>query len=166
MVIDVPENLVIFLPYVSDVTVALDAFPGREFPAMIKEIGKEASMTTRTYPVTLLLDKHKDVRIFAGMAGEARVEKADLPETILPQIEIPISAIFSPVDTQQSYVWVIDKGSMTVSQRAVTLGQMSERGIGIEEGIKPGEWIVTAGVNFIRDGQKVTLMPEEIEPIG
>jgi multidrug efflux pump subunit AcrA (membrane-fusion protein) len=53
--ISVPESLISYAPYVERTTVTFDAFPGFEVPAMIKEIGREASQATRTYPVPLIM---------------------------------------------------------------------------------------------------------------
>ena len=69
MIIDIPEHLIINAAYVKDAFVVFDAFPGREIAATIKEIGTEASSTTRTYPVTLIMDQPEDIRILPGMTG-------------------------------------------------------------------------------------------------
>ena len=56
-VINIPESLISYVPDVTDVRVTFDPFPGREIPAAVKEIGTEASDSTRTYPVTLIMDQ-------------------------------------------------------------------------------------------------------------
>ena len=53
------------------VKVEFDAFPGSPVPATIKDIGTEASSSTRTYPVTLALEQPTDQKILPGMAGRA-----------------------------------------------------------------------------------------------
>ena len=54
--ISVPEGLISYAPYVERIDVEFDALPGRPVPATILEIGREASTSTRTYPVTLVMD--------------------------------------------------------------------------------------------------------------
>ena len=54
-VIDVPESMISLVPYVTDIACVFDAFPDKEIPAEVKEIGTEASTTTRTYPVNLIM---------------------------------------------------------------------------------------------------------------
>ena len=56
-------------PYLTDIVCVFDTFPDREIPAQIKEVGTEASTTTRTYPVTFIMDQPDDTKILPGMAG-------------------------------------------------------------------------------------------------
>jgi len=157
MVVDVPETAIGNAPYVKEIHIRFDTVPGREFPAEIKEISNEASQTTRTYPVTLIMDVPDDVNIKPGMAGEAKA-RVDLPEgKDLSGYEVPLSAIFSETD-QTSYVWLIDEASGQVSLKPVELGKLTPRGVLIKSGIKSGEWVATAGVHFLRDGQTVRIL--------
>jgi len=82
MVIQIPESLISNTPYVRDLQVRFDPFPETVLPASIKEVSNEASRTTRTYPVTLIMEPPEGVEILPGMAGEVwgRVE---LPEDLL-----------------------------------------------------------------------------------
>jgi RND family efflux transporter MFP subunit len=157
MVIDVPERSIGNAPYVKEIRIRFDTVPDREFIAEIKEISNEASQTTRTYPVTLIMDAPTDVVIKPGMAGEATA-RLELPEgKSLDGYELPLSAIFSEKD-QTSYVWVIDEASGQVSLRPVELGKLSPRGVILKSGIQSGEWVATAGVHFLRDGQTVRIL--------
>ena len=56
-----------------------DTYPDKEIAATIKEIGKEASKTTRTYPVTLLMDQPEGFKVLPGMAGRTVGAEGDLP---------------------------------------------------------------------------------------
>ncbi len=157
MVIDVPERSIGNAPYVKEIRIRFDTVPGREFQAEIKEISNEASQTTRTYPVTLIMDAPTDALIQPGMAGEATA-RLELPEDKnLDGYELPLSAIFSEKD-QTSYVWVIDEASGQVSLRPVELGNLTPRGVILKSGIQSGEWVATAGVHFLRDGQTVRIL--------
>ena len=73
-------------------------------------------------------------------------------------MEIPVSAVFSDNDTGKSYVWVIDESTNQVSRRELKTGTFTNIGIRVLEGLKPGEWIATAGVNTLREGQRVRVM--------
>lgn len=165
MVVDIPENLISLIPYVTEISVTLDPFPDREISAKVKEIGTEASTTTRTFPVTLVMDQPSDIQVLAGMAGEARLVKATYPDLATRGMEIPLNALFSMDEDKKDYVWIIDEATMQVSQREVQLGRMTNTGVVIYQGIQPGEWIVTAGVHFLREGQQVDFISEDIEAI-
>ena len=159
MVVNIPESLISYAPYVERVWVRFDPFPDKELPATIKEIGKEASQTTRTYPVTLIMDQPEEFKILPGMAGHTIRAEGQLPRDLQQQgVEIPVAAVFTPDTETQSYVWVIDEKTMTVQKRKVKTGKLTEAGVLIEEGVKPGEWVVTAGVHTLREGQEVKIL--------
>jgi RND family efflux transporter MFP subunit len=158
--ISVPENLISHAPYVESVVLRFDAFPGRELEGEVKEVGTEASAGTRTFPVTLAFDQPDDIKVLSGMAGEATVT-ARLPEDqAAAGIEVPVSAVFSPGEAGDSFVWIVDTTSNTVSKRQVEVGELTAFGIQVVSGLEPGETIATAGVNFLQEGQEVRIMTE------
>ncbi len=162
MIVSIPETIIHHAEELKAAGRALivlfDPFPGLEVKAGIKEIGKEASKTTRTYPVTLIMDQPKDVKILPGMAGKAK--STILPKSMEAQagIVVPETAVFSPEGDDKVYVWVIDEKSQTVSRQEVKTGDVVNAGITILEGIKPGMWVATAGAHYLKDGQKVRLL--------
>ena len=162
MIVNIPENLISYAQYVKKVYVSFDAFPGKELEATIKEIGTEASATTRTYPVTLIMDQPGEFKILPGMAGKtlrAEMTSPDILREVGQEgIEIPISAAFSASDSNQTYVWVINEN--TVKKRAIVTGALTDSGIRVTEGLSPGEWIAIAGVNYLSEGQKISILEE------
>ncbi len=161
VVINVPENLISLAPYMTDISCRFDAFPDRQVLAEPKEVGTEASQTTRTYPVTLIMDQPQDIKVLPGMAGTCQ-GRPDIPSEVAKKgVEIPLSAVLSDKDDKH-YVWVIDEDAQTVAKREVKPGNLTERGMLIEQGLQPGEWIATAGVHALREGQKVLLMNEQL----
>ena len=164
--VDIPESLISYIPHVTKVWVEYDAFPGRKISAKIKEVGTEASETTRTYPVTLIMDQPKDIKILPGMSGKVSGE-ADLPDMDGREgIEVPIAAVFTPDTEMQNYVWVVDEASKTVHRKKVKTGELTLDGIMVIEGLKQGEWVVTAGVHLLKEGQKVRPMNEKLTEVS
>ncbi len=164
MIVNIPEDLIHYADFLKAagkvLVVRFDPFPDHEIKAQIKEIGKEASKTTRTYPVTLIMDQPEDVNILPGMAGKA-TRGAAVPEMKeASNIVIPETAVFSPDDSDTSFVWVINDQTKAVSKRKVTVGDLLDTGIAITDGLKPGEWIATAGVHYLQEGQQVRIMAE------
>jgi RND family efflux transporter MFP subunit len=158
MVVDLPETLISRLPYVTDIQVVFDTFPDQKIPARIYEVGTEASRTTRTFPVTLIMDQPDDIEILAGMAGRA-FGRSKSPEDIAAEgIPVPVGAVFKPETEQQDYVWVVDENTGVVTKRKVTTGKLTSSGISISDGIKVGEWVVTAGVHSLEEGQQVRIL--------
>jgi RND family efflux transporter MFP subunit len=140
-VVNIPENLISLAPKVKKVFVRFDTFPDREIPGVIKEIGKEASKTTRTYPVTMIMDQPGDITILPGMAGQSRGDRESAISADAEGIIVPVSAVFSTDTENNNFVWVINEKSGQVTQRKVTTGKLSDRGIMIDEGLNPGEWV-------------------------
>ena len=157
MWINVPESLISYAPYVEDFRVKFDAFPDHEIRGEIIEISNEASFATRTYPVKIVMEQPDDVTILPGMAGRASANRIDLVEDDAGTgFEIPMSALATK-DNKSTHVWVIDEASGTVSSRPIEIGHASPRGV-VVDGVEPGEWIATAGVHSLKEGQKVRVV--------
>jgi len=156
MWVNVPENMISLEPYVDKVWVRFDAL-GIEVPAEVKEVGREASQTTRTFPVNLIMDQPRDARILPGMAGVARYT-LNMPEGIKePEFLIPVTAVFTDPEKQKSYVWMIDEAVLTVFRHEIVPGKLTGRGLKVQ-GLQPGQWIAVAGVDLLHEGQKVKIL--------
>lgn len=158
--IQVPESLIGLVPQVKTALCRFDAIPGREFAGQITKIGSEASQTTRTYPVTVQVDQPKDAQILPGMAASVRAQPGEGDKAAGQDLVVPPAALFTGDAGQQSYVWIVDEGAQKVARRAVKTGALTPVGIAVTEGLKPGEWVVTAGVNSLREDQEVKLLQE------
>jgi RND family efflux transporter MFP subunit len=157
-VVNIPENLISYAPSVTKVYVRFDTYPDKEIAATIKEIGKEASKTTRTYPVTLLMDQPGDFKVLPGMAGRTVRAEGYLPAGAVREgYEIPVTAIF-PGEAEKTFVWVINEQTNRAERREVKTGDLSDNGIMISEGLQAGEWIATAGVHTLNEGQQVKIL--------
>jgi RND family efflux transporter MFP subunit len=157
-VVAVPENVISYTSYVKDISVSFDALPGVVVPAKIKEIGREASAATRTYPVTLVMSQPDGAEILPGMAGAAKVTALLPRDAREAGIEIPATAVFALADSRKSYVWIIDETSKTLSSREVEVGRLTSQGVLIRTGIAPGDWIVIKGVHSVSEGDTVRIM--------
>ncbi len=157
MDINIPENLISNLPYVRNPRVRFDAFADIVIPATIKEVSNEASQSTRTYQVRLQMTPPEGVDILPGMSGYATGDVVH-PGQDKFQIVIPLSSVFSSPDSKTTYVWLYNTELQTVTKQPVNKGAILDQGISIIEGLKAGDWIATAGVHYITEGQKVRLL--------
>ena len=92
------------------------------------------------------------------MAGGAKVTARPPKSADLAGLEIPATALFTGADSTKSFVWIIDEANKTLSRRTVEVGKLSKFGVLIKSGLKPGEWIVTKGVNTLDEGQQVRII--------
>jgi multidrug efflux system membrane fusion protein len=61
---------------------------------------------------------------------------------------------------------VVDQSKKVVRRTIVALSGASEDGVRIASGLSAGDMVVTAGVQFLRDGMRVRLLPERTAPPG
>ena len=161
MWVNIPESLISYSKYVKDVRVRFDVLGDRDIPARIKEISNEASETTRTYPVNFIMDQPEDVRILPGMAGRAN-GRIVLPGTEAGKtFQVPISALGTS-DNQGNFVWVIDETTGKARRRNVEVVQTTSRGA-VVKGLQPAEWVATAGVHTLQEGQEVRILEAKSE---
>ncbi len=148
----VPEELVVEGMRMQQFLCAFDSYPGKSFPAELKELGRKPSADNQAYPLTVRLPAPDSLVLKPGMAAtlsimiESSVGSADFV--------VPPTAVVNDKDNR-SFVWRYDKQTGTVEPRFITAGQLVSGGIEVLDGLKGGEQIVTAGTHFLRAGQKV-----------
>lgn len=159
----VPENLAIFFPQFKTYHVVFDAYPSKQFTATLKEAGKTPDPAG--YPLSLYLDYKisttADYKIAPGFTCGVDIILANDEGT--SSYIVPLSAVFEGEKPDNPAVWVMDKSTNTVTKRDVSVGSLlSHSSIEIQEGIQSGEWIVTAGVHQLTEGQKVKPLMDKL----
>jgi RND family efflux transporter MFP subunit len=129
--------------------VQVSSLPGREFPARVSEIATTADPITRTFQLRLVFEPPDDVAILPGMT--ARVVANPIGEDV---VRLPSHAALSD-DSGAAQVWVLDPTSMTVSRRAVQLGELTGSDVQILDGLARGDLVAVSGISHLRDGMQV-----------
>jgi RND family efflux transporter MFP subunit len=151
--VDIPEKLIMLIPQIENITVTFDAYPNQPIPATIKEIGKEASATTRTYPVTLVMKQPDDFKILPGMTGQA-TGSGRASTTVEGTVQVPGEAIVE--EAGKHYVWVVQEETMTVARQDIVPKESNQLGM-LVQGLEKGQLVVTAGAHNLSKGQKIRL---------
>ena len=159
MVVDIPERYISLIPHINDIEASFDALGDVVLPATVSEIGSEASSTTRTFPVTLTMEQPENAKVLPGMTGRVRGRPSEGHE-LFDTVQVPATAIFVPEGATDPHVWIFDAQSETVQSRNITLGSPRSQGVSVKSGLEFGDIVVTAGVNSLREGQKVSLLGE------
>ena len=152
----VPEVLIARVRERSTVDVTFDALPGRSFAATITEVGVASTQSATTYPVTVRLNL-SDPDIRPGMASEVAIP-FEVEGDVL-RIYVPAEGVGE--DRDGRFVFVLEQTGEdegVAQRRKVVLGDITQDGIEIQQGVQEGELIATAGVNRLIDGQRVRLL--------
>lgn len=154
IIIHVPEQRINLWRNIKNVNFILWAYPDKNFTAKIREIAGEADPETRTYKVKLSIDQPQTI-MKLGMSATVQVDESNATQ---PVITLPLTAI--AYESRQPIVWICNIKTMTVHPAKVVLGEFKNNRIIIKSGLQVGQWVVTAGVNSLRPGQKVKLLHE------
>jgi RND family efflux transporter MFP subunit len=132
-----------------EVVVSLLSNPNISADGVVREIAPVADPATRTYQVKVTLkDPPDQMRFGATVVGRLKVSTA-------PVVVLPATALFDKAG--QSAVWVVDAASGLVTLKPVTVSRYETDRVVLSGGLAKGEIVVTAGVNRLREGQKVRL---------
>ena len=152
IVIHVPERVVHHAPRRAVGVAVFEALPGRTFPVQLRTFSSEADPQTQTYEAVLSMVRPQDVTILPGMAAEVLPDSASGGAE--EPLTVPLRAVSAGADGS-SQVWVVDPESQRVALRQVEIDRLSGDVAVIRAGLEPGEQIVTAGVQHLRDGMRV-----------
>lgn len=148
--INVPENRVEEVRTAQQITVSFWALPGVVIDGKIREISPIADAATRTYKVRITLT-NPSAAIKLGMTASAQIARTGVQNQAT--LEIPLSAVYQTDGS--AGVWVINNDIVTL--KSITVGEFGNAKIQVLSGLTPGDTIVTAGVQKLREGQKVRL---------
>ncbi len=165
---DVPENIVQRIKRQTPaetrdtsakrVYASFGGLPGKKFELTFKEAAAQADANTQTFEATFIMPRPKDLQILPGMTASVVVNLSGIVDVGKTHYLVPASAVVSD-SRLDPRVWVVDPQSMTLTPRSVKVGKMHGRDIEVLEGLGPGERIVVAGVAYMVEGMKVTLLP-------
>ncbi|TBW40956.1 efflux RND transporter periplasmic adaptor subunit [Siculibacillus lacustris] len=147
--IAVPEQDVVHFAKDQTVGVRFWADKDLRLAGRIREIAGSADPASRTYAIRIALPADDRVRL-----GMTATVEADVP-VAAGTIVVPLSALAEAGGVTR--VWVVDRATATVDPRPVTLGAVVPEGVGVVAGLKRGDMVVTAGVQFLVPGKKVLL---------
>ena len=163
--IAVPESRIAELRDTKQLDIVLLANPQRVFRGRLREISPSVDPVTRTFSVRVSVPD-ADATLSWGMTANVATMGAGAAHAAV----VPLTAIYHDADGKPA-VWVYDGASGKVALRGVELGAYREDGVVIAGGLRHGEWIVSAGVHKLKQGQTVrpyeapgTLAPPSVVP--
>lgn len=135
-----------------EVSVSLLSNPNISADGVVREISPVADPVTRTYQVKVTLNAPPpEMRFGASVVGRLKTSTA-------PVVTLPGSALFDKAGAPA--VWVFSPAAGSVALKAVTVARYEADRVIVSDGLAKGDIVVTAGVNRLRENQKVRLAEE------
>jgi len=158
--LDLPESLIGSVNERTPVSVRFGAIPDQVFRGVISEIAVASAAGSAAFPVVIkITGSHPSLR--SGLAADVTFQFDSAADK--GRVVLPVTAVIH--DPSGTFVFIAAPaevaGEAVVSRRTVTLGELSQLGIEIVDGLEVGDRVVTAGISVIRDGQRVLLPPAE-----
>ncbi|MEH6401941.1 MAG: efflux RND transporter periplasmic adaptor subunit [Sneathiella sp.] len=151
--ISVPEKIISKLTMGMPAKAKFSVLPGLEVEGRVTEISRVAG-AGNVFPVKVRLTNPPS-KLRAGMSGDVAITTlSDDPEF---GFLIPLSAVAATEDMKGGYVFVFDPNSSTLRKVVIESKTARTNFIGVK-GVDAGDLVVSAGVSFLSDGQKVKLM--------
>jgi RND family efflux transporter MFP subunit len=130
----------------------LDAYPGDVLPARVINIVPAADRQKATVRVRIAFDR-LDPRILPDMGVKVRFYAEATPDRPRPVALVPDAAIVR--DSSEAYVWRVEDGRLV--RRAVRLSGPVGDAVGVLDGLAPGDAIVAAPREGLREGARATV---------
>jgi membrane fusion protein, multidrug efflux system len=153
----VPEQDATRLSIGQPVKASLWAGPLRDsVDGRIREIAGQADPASRTYAVRISVERPPQ----AMRLGMTATVALTLEENIAPVL-VPLTALTE--SDGGTVAFVVDAVSKVVRKTAVDVGGVGENSVQIVRGLQIGDMVVSAGVQFLRDGMRVRLTGEHAQ---
>lgn len=134
------------------VKVQLDAYAGKEFPGKVSRVYPELDSRMRTRTVEATLDY--EIKLIPGMFA-----RLQLPlQTVTDAVVVPAETVLV-AGSGERHAFVVQVGK--AARRRVEIGIEAGGRVQIVKGIQPGELIVTAGDEKLKDGLEVKVQEGE-----
>jgi RND family efflux transporter MFP subunit len=153
-VVSLPENQAVAARS-ARATVTLWAAPGESYPAVLRELSPTADPVTRTYQARFTV-RDSGPKVVLGMTATVHLAPADAA----PGYALPLSSLLRTGD--QPAVWVVDRKTGAVTLTPVEVREYRQETVVLSGGVKPGQLVVTAGVQKLDAG--LTVRPWEGNP--
>ncbi len=148
-----PEDFTNQVKVGEPVVITVSALGGESFSGVVKEIGSGITGIGNTFPAKISITD-ASTNIKTGMTAQVSL---GLTNPNAGRLLIPLSAVTED-GSGNRFVYVIssvEDREAVLAKREVKLGTLIGREIEIISGLESGDRVVTAGVNYVYDGQKV-----------
>jgi multidrug efflux system membrane fusion protein len=133
-------------------TLRLDAWPGEEFKAEVRQISNGADPASGLFEVEALLAPTARA-LASGLVGRVRLQPTDAGPRLA---YVPVGAVLEG-HQDRARLFVVEGGiarSREVQVAFITADQVALRG-----GVRAGEQVISVGAPYVEDGGQVAIVP-------
>jgi multidrug efflux system membrane fusion protein len=157
---NLPESLIGLVDNSTPVRISFSSLPNRQFNGEITEISVSSASGSAGFPVVVRIVE-SDPALRSGLTANV-IFQFDSAAASGAGVVIPVNAVIN--DSDGTFVFIASPtgslGEATVTRRPVEVGELSQFGIEVVDGISVGDLVITAGISVIREGQRVLVSAE------
>lgn len=159
VIVDLPESLIGNVDIGTDATIRFGAIPNESFSGKVSEVAVASAAGTAGFPVVIrILESSAALR--SGLAADVTFlfDSHEADGTFV----LPVNAVVN--NPGGTYVFVAEPsgdGKAVIRRQPVQMGELTQLGVEITDGVAIGDRVITAGISVIRDGQHVLLKVDE-----
>jgi len=129
------------------VKVHLDAFPQEEYQGTVFSVGIKANENSLTFPVEVEIINNREPKLKPGMVTRLKIQTGNHSQVVV----IPQEFILN--EEGNLFVFVIQDS--VAHKVKITPGSIIDSEIIVEEGLSPGDLLITVGSHAVSEGTKV-----------
>lgn len=154
----VPESVINNISKDMQVEVTFASLSDKMFEGVVSEISPSIDVNTATYPVIVNVSNPSD-SIKNGMSANVTFNFAEI-NTVNKMLVVPAHAVGE--DSNGQFVFVVSPMGENgiVNKQKISIGDLTVEGFEILSGLTVGQYIATAGLQTLLDGQEVIFNPE------
>jgi RND family efflux transporter MFP subunit len=139
-------------------SVQSDTMPGKEFQGQITSVFPAADSKSRAFNVEVTI-ANPDYLLRPNMIVSLRVGTR---QATTAQPVVPLNAVIKSRSKANGYAVMVvteEGGQQLARLRDVKLGESFGNAVGVAEGLKPGDRVITTGATMLNDGDQVKVIP-------
>lgn len=152
--IDIPASDYIRRDDFKNFYAVVDVYPDRSIPLEFLDLNQQANFN-QLFKARFRLKQQSGLKLASGMSASVIINYEPSDQHLLV---IPVSALFQ--EDKRSYVWRINEHQQSICKTPVEVRQVLKDGqVVVASRLQIGDQIVSVGVNDLKEGQRVRILP-------
>jgi multidrug efflux pump subunit AcrA (membrane-fusion protein) len=140
--------------------IRMDAYPDQAIAGSLTEIARASDERTGLFPIEVRFDS-VPVSLASGLVAKLNLHPAASRQRQLTYI--PIGAVVEGSGDRAS-VYVVEGDH--VKRRPVRVAFIAPEAVALDDGVKPGERVVTDGALYLQDDERIEIVSEGKRVVG